>query len=147
MCQSRCDRLSCIPVCCCIKQGNLHECLCKYLRLLDMEFIHKHKFQNLAMTALINMKEHFLANILLMYRHQVKFKQTYLPETVSYEDMSFSDWRSTMKVTLALLAKRAFSVVSEGVNSKKFSIAPLASSKPTAFSICMQNCKCYRLRV
>ena len=39
---------------------------------------------------------------------------------------SFSDWRSMVNVMCVLLAKRAFSNNPEGVNSKKFSLAPLA---------------------
>ena len=39
------------------------------LELLDKEFIYKHKFQNPAMALLMNMKEIFMANILMMKKH------------------------------------------------------------------------------
>ena len=67
--QNRYDKLSFPFAHYCIKQGNLYECISKSLRLLNMVFIYKHESLHLAMRILINIKEAFLANMLMMNKH------------------------------------------------------------------------------
>ena len=90
------------------------------------------------MRLLINMKETFLANILIMKTHQTLIVEIGLSvlnqplQKDSDENMnSFSNLRSMIIILLVLFSKGTLSDALEGVTSKKFSLAPLASSKPS----------------
>ena len=69
----------------------------------------------------------------MIKKRQVKLKQPWMAEKDSNKKQSSSDLRSMMNVMFALLARRAFSDVLMGVNSKNFSFASLACSKPALF--------------
>ena len=88
------------------------------------------------MRLLINMKETFLANILIVKTHQTLIVEIGLGvlnqpiQKDSNENMnSFSNLRSMINMLLVLILKGTLSNAKEGVTSKKFSHAPLASSE------------------
>ena len=90
------------------------------------------------MRLLINIKETFLANMLIMKTHQkliVEIGLSVLNHPIqkdSDENMnSFSNLRSMINILLVLFSKRTLSDALEGVTSKKFSLVPLASSEPS----------------
>ena len=64
----------------CIRQESLYDCPSKSLQLLDRKLIYKYDFQNLVIMLLINMKEIFLANNLIMNTHQVKLKHIWIAD-------------------------------------------------------------------
>ena len=89
------------------------------------------------MRLLINMKKTFLANMLIIKRHQtlvVEIGLSVLNHPIqkdSDENMnSFSNLRSII-ILLVLFSKGTLSDALEGVTLKNFSHAPLASSEPT----------------
>ena len=81
------------------------------------------------MTLLINIREIFLASILMVKKHQVNLKQTQITEKrfivlnhpiqreVNEDLYIFCYLTSMMKVTFVLIARRAFFDVLEGVDS------------------------------
>ena len=93
----------------------------------------------------MNMKETFLANMLIMKTHQTLIVEIGLSilnnpiQEDSDESMdSFSNMRSMINILLVLFSKGTLSDSLEGVTSKKFSLAPLASSEPSR-SFCLQQ--------
>ena len=82
----------------------------------------------------MNIKETFLANLLMMETHQtliVEIGLSVLNNPIhkgSDENMNyFSNLRSMINLLLALFSKGTLSDALEGVTSYKFSLAPLAS--------------------
>ena len=87
------------------------------------------------MRLLINIKETFLTNMLIMKTHQILIVEIGLSvlnhpiQKDSDENMnSFSNLRSMINILLVLFSKGTLSDALEGVTSKIISLAPLASS-------------------
>ena len=69
-----------ISVYCCVKLRNLYNCSSKSLKFQGKEFIYRHRFQKLAVMLLVNAEEVFLPKILMIKKHPIKWKQTWMPE-------------------------------------------------------------------